>query len=70
MGYLLEYIFSFRSEMSKLGYADGEINVFVSDATEDKQIAKMSQQECDESLEYLENYLSFAKKCKKLVMSS
>jgi 2-polyprenyl-3-methyl-5-hydroxy-6-metoxy-1,4-benzoquinol methylase len=67
---LAEYIAEFRVEMAKLGYADGEINVFVSDATENKRISQISKLECAEIIEHLEDYLVFAKKCRKLVMNS
>lgn len=67
---LTECIADFRIAMAKLGYADGEINVFVSDATGNKRIDTISKPECDEIIEYLQNYLVFAKKCKQLVMDS
>jgi hypothetical protein len=70
MGSLSEYISEFRREMANLGYADGEIGVFISDATDNKLITKISQQERNEIMEYLQNYLSFARKCKRLVMNS
>ena len=58
-----------RGEMVSLGYVEGEVNAFIHDVIGNKTIDSLSNQECRELIDYLNSYISFAKKSKSLVNS-
>lgn len=60
-----EFISYFMSEMQNLGYAEEEVNAFVHDILEDRQLSELSQEERKEIIDYLDDYLAFGKKCRR-----
>ena len=65
---IIKYVYFFKFEMQRLGYVDREVDAFIHDFLGDRTIAELSDEEGHEFLEYLEAYLSFARKSKQMVM--
>lgn len=57
-------IASFRVEMQNVGYVAGEVEAFINDIVEGRKLSNLNQQESKDIIDNLNNYLSFAKKCK------
>lgn len=62
-----EKIYELRKEMIILGYKDLEVDAFIHDVIGNKSIDKLDEQEFKELFEYLDSYISFARKSKQLV---
>ena len=63
----VEEIVSLRVQMVGLGYKEGEVTAFIHDVTGDTPIDKLNDHECQELIEYLSSYISFATKSKHLI---
>lgn len=63
---MVKFLTNFRMEMQSLGYVEGEVNAFIHDIVEDRELSKLSDQEWKEITNHLTSYLAFAKKCKKV----
>lgn len=64
---LIDHVSAFKDEMMKLGYVEGEVDAFVSNFAEGERIDDISEKNQSEFMEKLDNYLVFARKCKKVI---
>lgn len=62
-----EKIYGLREEMINLGYKDLEVDAFIHDVIGNKSVDKLDKQEIEDLIEYLDSYVSFARKSKQLV---
>lgn len=58
-----------KSALIKLGYREGEVNAFIHEASNGTKLQDLSLEQLEEVIDYLESYISFAKKSYKLVVS-
>lgn len=65
-----EQISSLQEQMVNLGYREGEVNAFIYDIIGDKPINTLNDYEYQELTEYLNSYIAFAGKSKKLIANS
>ncbi len=65
-----EQISLLQEQMVNLGYKEGEVNAFIHDVIGDTPINTLNEHEYLELIEYLNSYISFARKSKSLIANS
>lgn len=61
-----QLIRNFCTQMQSLGYVEGEVNAFVHDIVDDRDVSSLSDNEWEDIEDQLNGYLVFARKCKKV----
>ena len=61
-----KFIADFCAQMQSLGYVEGEVNAFVRDIVQDKDLSKLNDSDWEDIADQLNSYLSFARRCKKV----
>jgi hypothetical protein len=64
---LKNQINQYKKELMGLGYREGEVLAFIYDATGGKDIAEVVPDQYEEVIQYLADYVAFAKKSRLLV---
>lgn len=66
MSKLLQQILECKTELVRLGYREGEVGAFIHEVIGDKALASLNDEESNEVVDYLQDYINFAKKSHKI----